>query len=69
LQGLIQLAASEIKRFSAMPDPARTLAERALGRLGRVPSPYLGIDVRALERDVAARIAGERSGQPVLVLV
>jgi predicted metal-dependent hydrolase len=68
LQSLIQLAASEIKRFSAMPDPARTLAERALARLARVPSPYLGIDVRALERDIAARIAGERLVQPVISL-
>jgi predicted metal-dependent hydrolase len=69
LQGLIQVAASEIKRFSAMPDAARTLAERALARLVRVPSPYLGIDVRAFEHDVAARISGERLEQPVLVLV
>jgi predicted metal-dependent hydrolase len=68
LQGLIQIAASEIKRFSAMPDAARALAERALARLGHVPSPYLGIDVRALEREVAARVAGERSAQPLLVL-
>jgi hypothetical protein len=68
LQGLIQLAASEIKRFSGIPDAARALAERALARLGRVPSPYLGIDVRALERDAAARVAGERLVQPVLVL-
>jgi hypothetical protein len=37
------------------------LAERALARLAGVPDRHLGLDVRALARDVEARIAGARA--------
>jgi hypothetical protein len=60
LQALIQLAAAEIKRFSEMPAGAHTLAKRALTRLAGVPDRHLGLDVRALERDVEARVGGTR---------
>ncbi len=68
LQAIIQLAAAEIKRFSGMPRPAQALGERALVRLAKVPSPYLGLDVRALEREAGARLAGERA-LPLLLVV
>jgi hypothetical protein len=61
LQALIQLAASEIKRFSSLPRPAQALAERARARLAGVPSPWLGLDVPALAAAVDARIAGTRA--------
>jgi uncharacterized protein len=68
LQALIQLAAAEIKRFSGMPRPAQALGERALARLGGVPSPWLGLDVRTLAGDVEARLSGTRTVAPVLAL-
>jgi hypothetical protein len=68
LQALIQLAAAEIKRFSGLPRPAEALGERALLRLTRVPSPWLGLDVRSLAGDVEARLAGTRPEALLLVL-
>jgi uncharacterized protein len=68
LQGLIQLAASEIKRFTPKPEAADALATKSLARLASVPSRYLGIDVRALEAEVKKRVAGTRALQPVLEL-
>jgi hypothetical protein len=65
-QGLVQLGAAEIKRFSGAESAARALGERALGRLAGVPSAYMGVDVRGLEGEVRARVAGER-GVPVLI--
>ena len=68
LQALIQLAAAEIKRFSEMPAAARTLSDRALSRLAGVPDHHLGLDVRALARDVDARVAGARAAPLLLRL-
>jgi len=68
LQALIQLAASELKRFSGLPRPAQALGERALARLAEVPSPYLGLDVRGLAREAEGRLAGERQLPLLLVL-
>jgi hypothetical protein len=68
LQALIQLAASELKRFDGHDRAARALGERALERLGRVPSPYLGLDVAALARDASDRLAGARPGALLLAL-
>ncbi len=69
LQALIQVAAAEIKRFSAMPGPAAKLAGRALGRLRGVPSPYLGLDVPRLVDQVEAQLAGVRAAPVRLVLL
>ncbi len=66
LQALIQLAASEIKRFDGHDRAARALAERAIERLGRVPSPWLGLDLAALRDDASARLAGTR---PIALLL
>ena len=68
LQALIQLAAAEIKRFSGLDGPAAKLAGRARARLSGVPSPYLGLDVRALAREVEAPLAGARAEPLVLLL-
>ena len=48
LQGLIQLAASRIKRHVGNARGAAVLAARARERLERVPSVYMGLDVRAI---------------------
>ena len=69
LQGLIQVAASHLKRFMGSKDAARALAERGLARLARTPSPYMGIDVRAFERAVRACVDGEASAPPAITLL
>jgi hypothetical protein len=67
-QGLVQLAASELKRCLGRDDAARGLAERALGRLAPLPSPWFGLDLHALAGEVEARIAGTRAEPIVLPL-
>lgn len=67
-QGLIQVAASELKRFSGADAAARALAERALKRLRGVPSPWFGLDVQRLAREIEERMAGTRPLPPLLRL-
>ena len=67
-QALIQIAASELKRFVGADEAARALAERAAGRLGALPSPWFGLDVRALAADLEARRAGARALPLLLTL-
>jgi uncharacterized protein len=68
LQALIQVAASEIKRFSGANGAASTLTAKALVKLGALPSPCLGLDVRAFEDQVRERQALRRTSQPVIDL-
>ena len=67
-QGLIQIAASELKRWSGADGAARALAERGKARLASVPSPWFGLDVQSLVHDVEARMAGTRALPPLLRL-
>lgn len=68
-QGVIQLAAASLKHRMGAERAARALAERALARLGGVPSPYRGLDVAAL-RARAQRffIDGQGARPPALPL-
>ena len=59
-QALIQLAAAEMKWWIARDDRARALTERARVRLAGVPSPFFGVDVRALDQEAGARLGGTR---------
>jgi uncharacterized protein len=68
LQGLIQIAASQLKRRAGAPGAARSLSARGLQRLARAPSPYMGLDVRAFERAVRDQREGLASSPPLLVL-
>jgi uncharacterized protein len=67
-QGLIQVAASQLKRFMGSEGAARALAVRGLERLARAPSPYMGVDVRSFERAVHDYIDGESSSPPLIAL-
>jgi hypothetical protein len=67
-QGLIQIAASELKRFSGAERAARALAERGGARLAGVPSPWFGLNVLGLRREVEERLAGTRALPPLLTL-
>jgi predicted metal-dependent hydrolase len=68
LQGLIQIAASQLKRRMGAPGAARSLAARGLARLARASSPYMGLDVRAFERAARDHLGGLASSPPLLVL-
>ena len=67
-QGLIQVAASELKRFSGADAAASALAGRGLARLAGVPSPWFGLDVQRVVREVEERLAGTRPLPPLLLL-
>jgi hypothetical protein len=64
-QGLIQIAASNLKLFMGVPTAAQALADRGLARLDGL-GIYMGVDVAELEADVRAHLAGER-GLPALI--
>ncbi|HAD03325.1 MAG: hypothetical protein A2091_13405 [Desulfuromonadales bacterium GWD2_61_12] len=48
VQGLIQLAGAQLKRFIHEPVGAQSLTEHGCAKLARVAGVYLGIDVAAL---------------------
>ena len=60
LQGLIQLAAAQLKWFAGRRAVADRLALRALEKLRGVPDPYMGVAIDDLIRMVRARVEGER---------
>ncbi len=67
-QGLIQVCAAHLKRALDVPTAVDALLTRALPRLAGAPSPMLGLDLRAYERDTLAYFRGERAEPPRIVL-
>ena len=67
-QGLIQVAAGELKRFMGNEGAARALTGRGIVRLGGAPSPFLGLDVRRFAEEVGARMEGAREEPAWIVL-
>jgi predicted metal-dependent hydrolase len=63
-QGLIQVAAAELKRLVENERAAGALYARGLKRLGVVPSPFLGADVRRIVEETEARRTGAREEPP-----
>ncbi len=66
LQGLIQIAAGNLKQFMGAESAAQKLWTRGLGRLALAPSPMLGLDVRGFEAEARGYLAGVRA-QPALL--
>jgi uncharacterized protein len=56
-QALIDLAASHLKLTMNAPAASMKLQREALARLEKVPSPYMGLDVRDLERRIHRKLA------------
>jgi hypothetical protein len=59
-QGLIQVAAAELKREMGNERAAGALYGRGLARLGAVGSPFLGVDVRGFVAGGGARVEPAR---------
>jgi len=68
LQGVIQLAAANLKRFMGEEPVAQSLAARGLTKLEGLASPLLGVDVPALRADAGAYFAGARELAAVIRL-
>jgi len=56
LQGLIQLAAANLKQFLTRQAAAHNLYRNAMARLRLLPCPYMGIDVAGLLTAVQERL-------------
>lgn len=65
LQGIIQVAAANLKKFMGSP-AARGLAEEGLARFKGLPARYMGADVPRFEREVREYQEGKRD-QPALL--
>lgn len=63
-QGLIQLAAGNLKRCMGNERAARNLFQRSTLRLSELPNHYLGIDVA----DLLSKLHLERTGYILLAL-
>ena len=57
VQGLIQVATGLHKVSGEKRGPARTLLEKALGKLADAPDDFAGYDVGAMKREAAAALA------------
>ena len=68
LQGVIQVAAGHLNRFMGKEPGATWLWGQGLGRLAAIPDRYMGLDVRAFEREVRAYEARERALPPLIGL-
>src|SRR5258705_9818850 len=51
LQGIIQVAAANLKRFVGIEDAAKRLWTEGLGRHAAIKGRYMGVDVAAFDRD------------------
>ncbi|MGH7231449.1 MAG: DUF309 domain-containing protein [Nitrospiraceae bacterium] len=65
-QGLIQIAAANIKRVLGAHDAAANLTQRGLARLQTIPKHYMGLNVAAFAEDARAYFAGTRN-RPALI--
>ncbi len=66
LQGVIQVAASHLKRFAGDEATAAKLARQGLEKHRGLPSPFLGMDVARFGAESEEQIAGRRAG-PALI--
>jgi uncharacterized protein len=67
-QGMVQIAAAHLKRFMGAQEAGRALLDRGVRRLGEVPSPYLGIQLRRFELETAAYFRGEQALPALIAL-
>jgi hypothetical protein len=68
LQGIIQVAAGNLKRSMNVDEGAQRLWSEALGRLAPLLGALLGVDVRAFERDVLEYASRRRDAPPTITL-
>ncbi len=64
LQGLIQLAAAQLKWSRGQPVVARRMALRAMEKLQGLPKTYMGVAIEDLRREMRALVEGKRDAPP-----
>ena len=68
-QGLIQIAAANLKRFVGLPHAANNLWRRGLEQFNRIPSRYMGLDVLVFTEDVRAYFELSKPSPPLIRLM
>ena len=68
LQGIIQVAAANLKKFSGLEETPLKLAKEGLARHAGLPSPYMGVDLEQFARESIAWHEG-RATRPALVVL
>jgi predicted metal-dependent hydrolase len=68
-QALIDLAAGNLKQHMDKSHPAINLWKSSLARLEKLPSPYMGLNIRSLAAAITKRLAGspEACAAPVIL--
>ncbi len=66
LQGIIQIAAANLKRFMGKDEIARKLADEGLARMKAVSGVYMGVDVEVFARETREYFEGKRT-MPALI--
>ena len=67
-QGLLQVAAANLKRAMGRREGAASLGRKGLARLERFEGVHRGLDVTAFARETRAWLAGERERPPSIRL-
>lgn len=68
VQGLIQLAGAQLKRFISEPRGAQSLTQAGIKKLSLIEGIYLGIDVAPLIAEVKRCLQEDRGEFPRIVL-
>ena len=68
-QALIQVAAANLKMCMGSPASADRLSVAALERFQSLPQMYMGMDIRAFERQMRAYVDGSRKAPAVIRLL
>lgn len=68
IQGLIQIAASLIKKTQSFHNGANRLAQKGLTKINMHTGIFLGVDVEALRLDTTAFVSGDTTDPPIIHL-
>ena len=68
-QGLIQVAAANLKRFVGLPHAADNLWRRGLEQFNSIPSRYMGLDVLMFSEQVRSYFELSQASPPLIRLV
>ncbi len=69
VQGLIQIAAAQLKRFIGAPRGAQLLTESGVAKLSLADGIYLGIEINALITAAQSRLRENRGEYPRISLI
>ena len=69
LQGLVQIAAANLRRFMGSHDSGAALIQKGLSHLEGFEGVYLGIEIERFRNEVEGYFAGKRPEYPIIELI